>query len=192
MRASHARPLLDSSIPEAPKETEADHAHSTVTNASIFADDRGRNRVYWSSKPPRARRGRLTDQGTCWEVIVLHNMRARQEAHTLRIMLPRRKRDMRRYRAKVDRWTWLVIPLLLLGGGATVAALPGPPREALTAEEAIACIRTAVAAQAGWVHDVEGEDERGFRLCEVTIVDATGKRHTLPSDVETQQVLKTT
>ncbi len=124
--------------------------------------------------------------------MVLHSIRARQEARTLRIMPPMRKRDIRRSRAKVDRWTWRVIPLLLRGGGATVAALPDPPREALTAEEAIACMRTAVAAQAGWVKDVEGEDQRGFRLCEVTIVDATGKRHTLHSDVETQQVLKTT
>jgi hypothetical protein len=102
-----------------------------------------------------------------------------------------RRMEMRRYRAKVERWTGLVISLLLLGGNAAVAALSGPPPESLTAEEAIACIRTAVAAQAGWVKDVEGEHERGLRVCEVKIVDETGKRHTLHIDVETQQVLKT-
>jgi hypothetical protein len=98
--------------------------------------------------------------------------------------------DMRRYRATVDRWTRLVITLLLLGGGSAMAAPPGPPPKALTAEQAIACIRAAVAAQAGWVKDVGGEDERGLRICEVKIVDETGKRYTLHIDVETQQVLK--
>jgi hypothetical protein len=106
-------------------------------------------------------------------------------------MPPRRKMEMRRYRAQVDYWTRLVITLLLLGSSAAGAAPPGPPPKALTAEEAIACIRTAVAAQAGWVKDVEGEEERRLRVCEVKIVDETGKRHTLHIDVETQQVLKT-
>jgi len=98
---------------------------------------------------------------------------------------------MRRSRSMDAWWTRLVLALLLLGGGSAVAAPPGPPPEALTAEEAIACIRTAAAAQAGWVKDVEGEVERGLRVCEVKMVDETGKRHTLHIDVQTQQVLKT-
>jgi hypothetical protein len=59
-----------------------------------------------------------------------------------------------------------------------VAAPAGPPAEALTVDEAIACIRTAVAAQAGWVKEVEGDDDGE-------------KRHTLHVDVQTNQVVKT-
>jgi hypothetical protein len=74
--------------------------------------------------------------------------------------------------------------------GPTGAASPGPPPEALTADEAIACIRTAVAAQAGWIKDVEGDKDGGKRLCEVELVDETGKRHKLHVDVQTNQVVK--
>jgi len=71
-----------------------------------------------------------------------------------------------------------------------VAHPTGPSTSALTAEEAIACIRTAVAAQAGLVKEVEGDDEKGQRRCEVKIVDETGKRHKLHVDVQTNQVAK--
>jgi 2-phospho-L-lactate transferase/gluconeogenesis factor (CofD/UPF0052 family) len=83
----------------------------------------------------------------------------------------------------------LVITLLLTGGHA-LAAPPGQPTSALTADEAIACIRSVVAAQAGLVKEVEGDDEKGKRLCEVKIVDETGKRHKLHVDVQTNQVVK--
>ena len=84
----------------------------------------------------------------------------------------------------------LVVTLLLIGGGHAMAASTGPSRSALTTDEAIACIRTAVAAQAGWVKGVEGEDKKGQRLCEVKIVDEAGKRHKLQIDVQTNQVVK--
>jgi len=84
----------------------------------------------------------------------------------------------------------LVVTLLLTGGGPAVAAPTGPSRSALTTDEAIACIRTAVAAQAGWVKGVEGEDKKGQRLCEVKIVDEAGKRRKLQIDVQTNQVVK--
>ncbi len=63
-----------------------------------------------------------------------------------------------------------------------MAAPTGQSTSALTTDEAIACIRTAVAAQAGLVKGVEGEDKKGKRLCEVKIVDETGKRHKLHSN----------
>ena len=88
-----------------------------------------------------------------------------------------------------DLLTGLVVTLLLTGGHA-LAASPGQPRSALTADEAIACIRTAVTAQAGLVKEVEGDDEKGKHLCEVKIVDETGKRHKLSIDVQTNQVVK--
>lgn len=80
----------------------------------------------------------------------------------------------------------LVLTLPITGAGAAST----PPREALTAEEAIACIRTAVAAQAGFVREVEGDDEGGKRVCEVKLVDEAGKRHKLHIDVQTNQVIK--
>jgi hypothetical protein len=83
----------------------------------------------------------------------------------------------------------LVVTLLLTGGHA-LAATPAQSPSALTADEAIACIRTAVAAQAGLVKEVEGDDKKGQRLCEVKIVDETGKRHKLHVDVQTNQVVK--
>ena len=83
----------------------------------------------------------------------------------------------------------LVVTLFLTGGYA-LAASSGKQISALTADEAIACIRTAVAAQAGLVKEVEGDDEKGKRLCEVKIVDETGKGHKLHVDVQTNQVVK--
>ena len=78
-----------------------------------------------------------------------------------------------------------------MGGVFAIATAQGQPKEALTADEAIACIRTAVTAQAGFIREVEGDDEGGKRVCEVKIVDATGKRHKLHIDVQTNQVVKT-
>lgn len=97
---------------------------------------------------------------------------------------------MQWYRSPVNRGARLALTLLLLGGGAAVAAPADPPREALTADEAIACIRTAVAAQAGFIREVEGDAEGGKRICEVKLVDEAGKRHTLYVDVQTNQVIK--
>ena len=48
------------------------------------------------------------------------------------------------------------------------------PASALTVDEAIACLRTAVATQAGLVKEVEGDDETGKRFCEVKIADERG------------------
>jgi hypothetical protein len=89
-----------------------------------------------------------------------------------------------------DRLAGLALILLLLGGGLAGAASSDPPPEALTAGEAIACLRTAVATQAGLIKDVEGDQEGGKRLCEVELVDDTGKRHTLHIDVQTNQIVK--
>jgi uncharacterized membrane protein YkoI len=73
----------------------------------------------------------------------------------------------------------------------TVVAHATRNTEALAADHVIACIRTAVAAQPGLVKEVEAEYERGKWLCEVKLVDDTGKRHKLHVDVATNQVVKT-
>jgi hypothetical protein len=80
--------------------------------------------------------------------------------------------------------------MLLLTGGHALGASSGKHTSALTTDEAIACIRSAAAAQTGLVKGVEGDDEKGKRLCKVQIVDETGKRHKLQVDVQTQQVVK--
>jgi len=81
--------------------------------------------------------------------------------------------------------------LVLTGGAFVSATAQDQPKEALTADEAIVCIQTAVAAQAGFIKEVEGDEDGGKRLCEVKIVDQAGKRHTVHIDVQTKQVVKT-
>jgi hypothetical protein len=97
---------------------------------------------------------------------------------------------MRPLQCATDLLAGLVVTLLLTGGGDAVAAPTDEPTSALTTDEAIACIRTAVTAQAGLVKEVEGDAKGGKRLCEVKIVDETGKRHKLQIDVQTNQVVK--
>jgi hypothetical protein len=98
---------------------------------------------------------------------------------------------MKRHHSASDLLAGLALTLLLTGGGHAVAASSEQSTSALTADEAIACIRTAVAAQAGRVREVEGDEDGGKRLCEVKIVDETGKRHKVHVDLQTNQVVKT-
>ena len=85
----------------------------------------------------------------------------------------------------------LLAVLLFTAGSMIAAAHPSETSKALAADHVIACIRTAVAAQAGLVKEVEVEYEGAQWLCEVKLVDETGKRHTLHVDVATNQVVKT-
>jgi hypothetical protein len=80
--------------------------------------------------------------------------------------------------------------LLLTAGGFGVAYADKATR-GLAADHVIACIKTAVAAQAGLVKEVEVEYEGAQWLCEVKLVDETGKRHKLHVDVATNRVVKT-
>jgi hypothetical protein len=98
---------------------------------------------------------------------------------------------MRRHPYVTDLLAGLVITLCLTGGGHAVAAPSDQPTSALTVDEAMTCMRTAVAAQAGLVKAVEVDDEKGKRFCKVKIMDEKGKRHTLQFDVQTNQVVKT-
>jgi hypothetical protein len=90
--------------------------------------------------------------------------------------------------------SWLVglAATLLLGTGGVVgvtnAAQTSP---ALTADHVVACIRTAVAAQAGAIEKVEVKYRRGQWLCEVELVDEAGQEYELRIDVATYQVVKT-
>ena len=79
----------------------------------------------------------------------------------------------------------LLATLLLTTGGMLGAAPAAQSSPALTADHVIACIKTAVAAQAGLVKEVEVEYEGTQWLCEVKLVGETGKRHKLHVDVAT-------
>ena len=83
-----------------------------------------------------------------------------------------------------------LLAMLLITGGLVAAARADKTTSGLAADHVIACIKAAVAAQAGLVKDVEVEYERGQWLCEVKLVDEAGKRHTLHVDVTTNQVVK--
>jgi hypothetical protein len=83
--------------------------------------------------------------------------------------------------------------LLLVAGGLVVTTHADDEGTwALTADQAMTCIQTALSAQPGSVSvkEVEAEDEEGQQLCEVKLVDETGKRHTVHVDVTTNQVVK--
>jgi hypothetical protein len=82
----------------------------------------------------------------------------------------------------------LCVALLLTVG--SMAAHAGKTTPALAADHVIACIKTAVAAQAGLVKEVEVEYEKDQWLCEVKLVDEAGKRHELHVDVATNRVVK--
>jgi hypothetical protein len=84
----------------------------------------------------------------------------------------------------------LCATLLLTAGSMMGVAHADKTTPALAADHVIACIRTAVAAQAGLVKEVEVEYKRGQWLCEVEIVDDTGQKYELSIDVTTNQVVK--
>jgi uncharacterized membrane protein YkoI len=90
------------------------------------------------------------------------------------------------------RFVGFLTTLLLTAGGMVVTAHADDDEGtwALTADQAMACIQTALSAQSGSVKEVEAEDEEGQQLCEVKLVDETGKRYTLHVDVTTNQVIK--
>jgi hypothetical protein len=84
----------------------------------------------------------------------------------------------------------LYMMLLLAAGGMVGAAHADKTTTGLAADHVIACIRTAVEAQAGLVKEVEVKHKRGQWLCEVDIVDDGGQKYELHVDVTTNRVVK--
>jgi hypothetical protein len=84
----------------------------------------------------------------------------------------------------------LLVTLLFTAGSMAGVAHAGKTPPALAADHVIACIRTAVAAQAGLVKEAEVKYKRGQWLCEVEIVDDTGQKHELQVDATTNTVVK--
>jgi uncharacterized membrane protein YkoI len=84
----------------------------------------------------------------------------------------------------------VVAIVMATGAGLTVSAQMPSRHTTITAEQAIACIRTAGAAKPGLVKEVEAEDERGSRLCEVEIVAENGQEYKVYVDVNTDKVVR--
>jgi hypothetical protein len=83
-----------------------------------------------------------------------------------------------------------ICTILLLTGGSWGVAQADKTARGLAADHVIACIKTAVEAQAGLVNEVEVEYEGARWLCEVKVVDQAGKRHKLHVDVATNQIVE--
>jgi uncharacterized membrane protein YkoI len=80
--------------------------------------------------------------------------------------------------------------LLLIGGGMTVGAHASDRTSGLTADQLMGCIQAALAAQAGLIKEVEVDEKRGQRLCEVEIIAEDGQGYELHVDVARNQVVK--
>jgi uncharacterized membrane protein YkoI len=80
--------------------------------------------------------------------------------------------------------------LLFVTGGTAVVAHARDAKSALTADQAMTCITTAVAAKPGMVKKVEVDDEDGKQLCEVEIVAEDGQEYELHVDLDTKTVVK--
>lgn len=61
---------------------------------------------------------------------------------------------------------------------------------AIPAEQAIACIRTAIAVKPGDVQMVEAENEEGKTICEVKILSQDGETYEIEVDVTTNTVIE--
>jgi uncharacterized membrane protein YkoI len=80
-----------------------------------------------------------------------------------------------------------VFALVMVG---TVAAQSPGADEAITPEQAIECIRTAVAATPGRVEGMEVDREKGQLLCEVEIVAENGSKAEVHVDVSANKVVR--
>jgi uncharacterized membrane protein YkoI len=63
-------------------------------------------------------------------------------------------------------------------------------KAAITADQTIDSIRTAIAAKPGKVRDVDVENEGGKTICEVEILGQDGKVYDVRVDVATNTVIK--
>lgn len=78
--------------------------------------------------------------------------------------------------------------ILVLAGN--TAAQNANSDEGVTAEQAIACIKTAAANAPGRVESLEVDRERGQLMCEVEIVADDGSESEVHIDVATNKVVR--
>lgn len=78
-------------------------------------------------------------------------------------------------------------------GLASAAAIPGEatrPQRQLSADQAIECIRLAVAARPGNVRELEVKVDGKRTLCEVEVIDANGKKLDVYVDIAAKTVVR--
>jgi uncharacterized membrane protein YkoI len=63
-------------------------------------------------------------------------------------------------------------------------------KAAITAEQTIESIKTAIAAKPGKVQDVDVKNEGGKTICEVEILGQDGKAYDVKVDIATNKVIK--
>jgi uncharacterized membrane protein YkoI len=90
--------------------------------------------------------------------------------------------------------TPIVAALLLAGSHAAIAAEKDRDRERaprhLTADQAIACVKHAVGARAGSITDIDVKVNDNRTVCEVSLVDAKGKKFEAHVDVAANKVIR--
>lgn len=74
--------------------------------------------------------------------------------------------------------------------GSVNAAQSKRAEELVSAEQAIACIKAAVAERQGRVKELEIDVERGRTICEVEVIDANGRKFEVHVDVAANKVVK--
>jgi uncharacterized membrane protein YkoI len=72
------------------------------------------------------------------------------------------------------------------------SGMAAEPRAAkqVSAEQAMSCIKQAVAAKAGQIKELEVKVESNRTVCEVEIIAADGKKHEVYIDVAANKVLR--
>lgn len=62
--------------------------------------------------------------------------------------------------------------------------------KAITAQQTISCINTAIAARAGMIENIDIEREGGRIVCEVEIVETDGRDYNVVVDVVDNKVIR--
>jgi uncharacterized membrane protein YkoI len=71
----------------------------------------------------------------------------------------------------------------------SLSAQAAPPAESITSEQAMACLKTAIASHPGRVKSLDVDIKAGKVLCEVEIAGENGREMELHVDVSTDQVV---
>lgn len=86
--------------------------------------------------------------------------------------------------------TYAVAVSLLLASHVGLSADSARPQKHITSEQAIACIKLAVAAKAGSVTELDVKIENNRTICEVEVIDAKGKKYEVYVDVAANKVAR--
>ena len=85
---------------------------------------------------------------------------------------------------------YLIVAIVAAGSTAAWAADKSRAPKELTGEQAIACIKHALSAKAGSLRELEVKIENSRTVCEVEVIDASGKKFEVYVDVAANKVLR--